>query len=56
MVGAPAGNVVQQILGQVAVWINQTNTMPQRNVLKNHVPQQRCLSRIRLANDVDLLA
>ena len=55
VVGAPAGNVVQQFLGQVAVRVNQADTVPERDVLDNHVPQQGCLSRTRFTDDVNVL-
>ena len=46
VVGAPAGNVVQQFLGQVTVRINEADAVTQRDVLDNHIPQQRRLSRV----------
>jgi hypothetical protein len=36
----PAGDMVQQFLGQVSMRVNQPDTVTRRDVLNNHVPQQ----------------
>jgi hypothetical protein len=51
----PAGDMVQQFLGQVSMRVNQPDTVTTRDVLNNHVPQQGRLSRTRLADDIDVL-
>ena len=56
MVGASRRNMIQQILGQITMRINQADTVTQRDVLQNEVPQQCRLSRTRLANQIKVLA
>jgi len=56
VVGARAGNVIEQILCEVAMGINQSDPMPQGDVLDNHVAQKGRLSRTGFPDDVNMLA
>jgi len=56
MVSALGRYVIQQFLGQIAVRVNQSNTMPKFDVLQNQIAQQSSLTRTGLSDDVDVLA
>jgi hypothetical protein len=48
--------VVQQLLGQIAVGVNDANAVAKGDVLDDQVPQERCLAGTSLPDDVDVLA
>gem|GEM_PF-3329426 len=45
-------DVVQQFFSQVAVWVNDPDPMPQRDVLQNQISQQGGLSSAGFTDDV----
>jgi hypothetical protein len=55
VVRAPRRDVVEDLLGQVAVGINQPDAVPKGNVLNDQVAQKRRFPRTRLADDVHVL-
>ena len=48
-------DVVQKFFGQVAVRVNDTNTVAQRDVLQNQIPQQGGFSSAGFADDIEVL-
>ena len=48
--------MVEQFLGEVAVRVEEGQSVPQMQVLQNHVPQQRCFPRTRFADDVGVMS
>ncbi len=55
VVGTLRRNVMQQLLGQVAVRVNQSDAMTKLDVLQNEIAEQRRLSRTRFPDDVYVL-
>jgi hypothetical protein len=55
VIGPPGRNVVQQLFGQVAVGVNDANSMSKGDVLDDQVPQERRFARTGFPNDVDVL-
>lgn len=56
MIGTMRGNVVQQLFSQIAVGVNQSDTVSEGDVLKNQIAQQGGFARASFSNDVDVLA
>jgi hypothetical protein len=56
MVGTLGRNVVQQFFGQIAVGINQANTVSKGDVLQNQIAEQRRFAGPGFADDVEVLA
>jgi len=56
VVGSGWRNVVKKAFGQVAVGIDQTEAMPQGDMLDDHVSQERRLAGAGLSDHVDVLA
>src|SRR5439155_8515338 len=51
MIGACRRNVVQQFLGQIAVWIDEANTVSKGDVLDDEIAQKGCLAGARFSDD-----
>ena len=47
--------MVEELLGKIAVWINETDTMAECHVLKDHVAQQSRFAGASLADDIDVV-
>lgn len=56
VVGAVGREMVQQLIGEIAVGINEANAVPQGEVLEDQVPQQGGLAGTGLADEVEVLA
>ncbi len=56
MIGPPGRNVVQQFLGQIAVGVNDPDSMSKGDVLDDQVPQEGGLAGTGFSDDVDVLA
>src|SRR5882724_13165228 len=55
-VGSPRWNVVKDVQGQIAVRVNDADTPPGLDVLKNEIAEQGGFSRACLSDDIDMLA
>ena len=55
IVGSPGRNLIENVFGQVAVGINDPDTMAVFNVLENEITEERCLARATLADAIDVL-
>lgn len=49
-------NVIQQFLGQITVWVNQSNAMSKLNVLNDQIAEQCGFARAGFSNDVNMPA
>src|SRR5258706_16162762 len=56
MIGAPRRDVVEQVLGEVAVRVDDAHALTGLDVLKDEVSEQRGFARARLADHVEVLA
>jgi len=55
IVGAPRRDAVEQLLGEIAVRIDQPDTVPGGKMLHDEITQQRRFSRTRFADEVEML-
>jgi len=55
VVGSVWWNVVQQFFGQIAVGINDTDSMSERDVLNDEIPQESRLAGPSFSDDVNVL-
>jgi hypothetical protein len=56
VVGAPAGDVVEDIEGEIAVGIDESDTSSSLQVLSNEIAEQSGFPSAGFSNDVDVLA
>jgi hypothetical protein len=56
IIGAVRGNVVQQIGGKVAMGIDDRDAFTGLDILKDQIPQQRCLAGAGFAKDIQVMA
>src|ERR1039458_988166 len=56
VVGVPGWNVVQELLGQVAVGVDDANAVTKGDMLDDQVAQERGLAGPGFSDDVDVLS
>src|SRR5574341_877788 len=56
VIRAATGNVVQNVMGKVAVRVDHAHTLSIFDVLKNEIPEEGRFSRTRFAQNIEMVA